>query len=204
MVAACCWDAESSATCVSNTMDHPWWTGFSRTSRLRQTRKKDLATHFWKNLHENFMNSSKISSDTAPEVRGWRKKTGQGSALIYTGSLRVGSDWMTTNNKHASRTVYHFTAPDSAVTQVSLCLEHGKFISVSRPLQFLFLLSGTVFSLVLISQAPSQRSSFCTTSWKSHFYNRNCQTVLDLSQKTNNNRSHIIVLTISQILHPCT
>ena len=29
---------------------HPWWTGFSGASRLRQTRKKDLATHLRKIL----------------------------------------------------------------------------------------------------------------------------------------------------------
>ena len=28
---------------------HPWWTGFNGAFRLRQTRKKVLITHFWKN-----------------------------------------------------------------------------------------------------------------------------------------------------------
>ena len=40
----------------------PCWTGFSGASRLRQTRKKDLATNFQKNGQENPVNSSEASS----------------------------------------------------------------------------------------------------------------------------------------------
>ena len=50
VVASCHCDAESYATDISDTSSHSWWTGFSGTSRLRQIRKKDLATHFQKKL----------------------------------------------------------------------------------------------------------------------------------------------------------
>ena len=65
VVTACCCDAESSATGISNTSRVPH--GVSRASRLRQTRKKDLATHFQKTGHEYPMNSSGALSDTEPE-----------------------------------------------------------------------------------------------------------------------------------------
>ena len=44
-----------------------WWKGFKRASRGRQTRKKDLATHFQKNWHENPLNSSRALSDIVLE-----------------------------------------------------------------------------------------------------------------------------------------
>ena len=64
VAAACCCDAEICAIGISNTsrVTHR----FSRTSRLRQTRKKELATHFQKNWPQNLMNSSGASSDIVP------------------------------------------------------------------------------------------------------------------------------------------
>ena len=43
VVAVCCCDAENYVTYQQG---DPWWIGFSRASKLRWTRKKDLATHF--------------------------------------------------------------------------------------------------------------------------------------------------------------
>ena len=92
VVSACCCDAESYATGISNTsrLIHGPKSSihFSGASSLRKTRKKDLATHFQKIGHENPMNSSRALSDRQG------KKTGQGSALLYTGSQGVGLDSM--------------------------------------------------------------------------------------------------------------
>ena len=72
---------------------HPWWTGFSRALRLRQFRKKDIATHFKKKIdHENPANSNRSMSDTASVCEKMAQKTRQGSALSYTGLLGVGID----------------------------------------------------------------------------------------------------------------
>lgn len=69
---------------------HPWWTGFSGASRLRQTRKKDLAIHFWKKMAMKApWTAAEHSLIQHWKVRGWCKKTGQGSALLYTGSLGI-------------------------------------------------------------------------------------------------------------------
>ena len=71
---------------------HPWWTGFSGAFRLRWTRKKKLATHFWKTGQENPVNSSEDCLIEHRKGRGWHKNTGQGSTLLSTGSLGVGTD----------------------------------------------------------------------------------------------------------------
>ena len=70
------------------------WTRFSRTSRLRQTRKNDIPTHLQKFCYENPMDSSRALSDIAPKTRGWCRKMGR-APLCYTqtGSLGVGIDW---------------------------------------------------------------------------------------------------------------
>ena len=57
---ACCCDAESYATNISNTSSSRVIHGEQvsvESSRLTQIRKKDLATHFWKTGHENLVNS---------------------------------------------------------------------------------------------------------------------------------------------------
>ena len=55
---------------------HPWWTGFSRIFRLRQTRKNVLATQFQKKWPWKLYESSKALSDILPE-----------------GERMVGKDW---------------------------------------------------------------------------------------------------------------
>ena len=58
--------------------------------------------------HENPMTSSRALSDTAQKVRGWHTKTGQGSALLYTGLLGVRQDSMalTTTNEFAYAQIF--------------------------------------------------------------------------------------------------
>ena len=64
----CCCDAESYATCISNTsrVTHGEQV-FSRASRLRQTGKNALATTSEKIGPEHSMNSRGALSDTVPE-----------------------------------------------------------------------------------------------------------------------------------------
>ena len=88
---------------------HPWWTVFSGASRLRQTRKKDLAAHFRKKLATtNSLNSSRALSDTAPEGERIAQKYGQGFALLCTGELGDGIDLMAlTTNKNSYCDYYY-------------------------------------------------------------------------------------------------
>ena len=63
---------------------HPWWTGYSGTSRQRQTRKKETATQFWKNWpwkpYEQQWNFVWYS---IWKVGGLGKKIRQSFALLY-------------------------------------------------------------------------------------------------------------------------
>ena len=56
----------------------PWWTAFSGASGPRQTRKKELSTHFWKIGHENSIYSSEALSDIALEGEKMAQKDGAG------------------------------------------------------------------------------------------------------------------------------
>ena len=64
---------------------HPWWTGFSGASRLRLEQKTWPPTSE-KLGSESPVNNSGVLSAVAPEGE---RMTGQGSALLYTGSLGV-------------------------------------------------------------------------------------------------------------------
>ena len=50
-----------------NQQGHPWWRGVSGASRIRQTRKKDLAAHFQTIGHQNPVNNSRALSDIGLE-----------------------------------------------------------------------------------------------------------------------------------------
>ena len=80
---------------------HPWWTGLHRASRLRQTRKKNLATHFWKNCPWKPMKAMEHSSDLAFARRWWdgEKKTRQGSALFVVHRVARSQNPLSDTNK---------------------------------------------------------------------------------------------------------
>ena len=69
---------------------HPWWTGFSRASRLRQTRKKDLAMLFWNNWPWNPYLSSRALCDVAVEGEKMVHKDCTGFRSAGYGVLGVG------------------------------------------------------------------------------------------------------------------
>ena len=60
----------------------PWWTGFSGASRLRQTRKEDLAIHFQTTGYENLANSSRALSDTMREGENPLHSTNDGKEFL--------------------------------------------------------------------------------------------------------------------------
>ena len=84
---------------------HPWWTGFSEASRLRQPRKKDLATHFQKIGHDNPMNSSGTLSDTVLEGERMVQKDWAGFHSAIHG-VTGSPNWLngTNDNKSLSQT----------------------------------------------------------------------------------------------------
>ena len=53
---------------------HPGWTGFCGASRLRQTRKKDLATHFQRNWPQKPCEQQQSMSNRAPEGERMEQK----------------------------------------------------------------------------------------------------------------------------------
>ena len=81
----------------------PWWTGFSGASRLRQTRKKDLATHFqknwlWKPYEQHWQQSIGWYS-----MGGWERTAQKDWAGFCSAVHRVPSSWNwldSTNNNH--------------------------------------------------------------------------------------------------------
>ena len=78
----------------------PWWTGFRGASKVRQTRKKDLATYLqkswpWKPYEKK---QGIVVLIQHQKMRGWCKKTGQGSILLYIGSLGARIDGINNNN----------------------------------------------------------------------------------------------------------
>ena len=89
MAAACCCDAEGSATRISDTSKVPQVDSLQWSFQTRQTRRKDLATHFQKTGHENPTNSSRALSDRAPEGERTAKADPAGLRSDVTGSLGV-------------------------------------------------------------------------------------------------------------------
>ena len=78
---------------------HLWWRGFSGASSLKQTRKKDLVTRFWKIVHENPMNSSGVLSDTALEGEKMAQKDQAGFRSAVHRIARSLNPLDGTNNK---------------------------------------------------------------------------------------------------------
>ena len=70
---------------------HPWWTGFKGASRLEGPGRPLLK----KQSHEKPMTTSRALSEIEPEGERMAQKTGQGSALLSTGTLGVRTDWTT-------------------------------------------------------------------------------------------------------------
>ena len=77
----------------------PTWTGFSGASRLRQTRKKDRATHFQQIGHENPVNSSSALSDRVPEGERMTQKDWAGLHSAVVRVTRSQNRLNGTNNK---------------------------------------------------------------------------------------------------------
>ena len=59
-------------------------------------------TQYW---HENPIKSREHCLIERWKVRGWHKKTRQGPALLYTGSLRIRIDWTALTTNHCSRNI---------------------------------------------------------------------------------------------------
>ena len=87
---------------------HSWWTGFSRASRLRQNRKKDLATHFETIRCENPMSSSGELSELVPE----EERMAQKDMVGFCSAVRwIAGSWNQldrTNNKKCYFKLYLF------------------------------------------------------------------------------------------------
>ena len=94
---------------------HPGWKGFIGTSRLRQTRKKDLVTHFQNLVLENLVNSSGAWSDTVPEVERMAQKDW---AVCHSALHRVtrSQNWLdSTNNKYCIYSFYFSSSLSSSL-----------------------------------------------------------------------------------------
>ena len=92
VVAVCCGDAESHSSSISNRAESAMVDRIQWSFQIRQTRKKHLANTFKEMGHDSPTNSSGGRERTAP-------KSGQSSALLYTGLLGVGIQWTALTTK---------------------------------------------------------------------------------------------------------
>ena len=102
VVAACSCDVISYDTSISNTsrVTHGGQvSGFSGSSRLGRRTWPPTSEKIG---HENPVNSSGTRLIQRRKMRGWSKKTGQGSALLYTGSPGVRINSMTLTTKQST------------------------------------------------------------------------------------------------------
>lgn len=99
VVAVCCGDAESHSSSISNRAESAMVDRIQWSFQIRQTRKKHLANTFKEMGHDSPTNSSGVLGDTVLERERTAPKSGQSSALLYTGLLGVGIQWTALTTK---------------------------------------------------------------------------------------------------------